>query len=272
MEYGSDEMVSSPYVEGPIISKPYEERRISASSKQSDIGDRVAGGTKPHRVQANRESGVVEVKLINAGSKREKTPPTVEIDRPIVVSSIVTENFAAPPGENMADLQPSLVMPPQGANIPINVISPTEKTFEDMGVDLKLPEMKPATPGIARVIRMKRRASGDFGFALRRFTSPGGRTVHFVEPVGPGTDTGLLPGDRLIEVNGTNIESEDREKIIEMIAMSGNEVIIKVIPVPELSELSVRSGLDGSTVQLDESNVRAGTLARSGSKRMKKKV
>ena len=54
--------------------------------------------------------------------------------------------------------------------------------------------------------------------------------------------------------------------------MSGEEVVIKVIPVPELSELSVRSGLDGSTVQLDESNLKAGTLARSGSKRIKKKV
>ena len=142
-----------------------------------------------------------------------------------------------------------------------------------MGVDLQLPEVKPAISGIARVIKLKRRSSGDFGFALRRANAPGsGKTVHFVEPVGPNSTPGLLPGDRLVEVNGINVENEPREKIIEMIVMSGEEVVIKVIPVPELSELSVRSGLDGSTVQLDESNLKAGTLARSGSKRIKKKV
>ena len=262
------EYETSEAVEAPRSSMPYQERRISASSKQTDIGDPLAPNMKPHRIHANPESGVVEVKLINAGSKREPQP-AVEIERPIVVSSVVTDNLAAPPGEDMGDPKPRLVMPPS-ANIPINLISPTEKTFDN--VDLKLPEMAPVAPGIARVIRMKRRPSGDFGFALRRSTTPGGKTVHFVEPVGPGSATGLLPGDRLIEVNGTNIENEDREKIIQMIAMSGNEVVIKVIPVPELSELSVRSGLDGSTVQLDECNLRAGTLARSGSKRMKKKV
>lgn len=269
-----DEMEGSPPVETPINSKPYEERRISASSKQTDIGEAAATAAKPRRVQANRESGVVEVKLINAGSKGAKVPRSgekcVEIDKPVLVAS-TNDTFAAPPGEDMGDSRAKLVIPP-GANIPINVTSPTEKSLEEMGVDLKLPEMKPAAPGVARVIRIKRRSSGDFGFALRRSTSPSGKTVHFVEPVGPSADTGLLPGDRLIEVNGKNIENEDREKIIEMIAISGNEVTIKVIPVPELSELSVRSGLDGSTVQLDESNVRAGTLARSGSKRMKKKV
>lgn len=35
----------------------------------------------------------------------------------------------------------------------------------------------------------------------------------------------------------------------------------------ELSELSRRSALDGQTVQLDDSNIKGGTLRRSGSRR-----
>lgn len=35
----------------------------------------------------------------------------------------------------------------------------------------------------------------------------------------------------------------------------------------ELSELSRRSAVDGQTVQLDDSNIRGGTLRRSGSRR-----
>ncbi|KAK6641886.1 hypothetical protein RUM44_013606 [Polyplax serrata] len=44
----------------------------------------------------------------------------------------------------------------------------------------------------------------------------------------------------------------------------------KVQPIPELCELTRRSGLDGHYVVLDDSNIRGGTLKRSGSLRFKK--
>lgn len=227
---------------------------------------------KPPRILADR-TGVVEfeVKLINVGSKNDQNKANakqpMDVDGPITATS-TTQSFAEAPGD-FNDLK--IVMPPSSSKE--SLLSPSEKSLEEMGVDLKLPEVQPAISGIARVIKLQRRSSGDFGFALRRANAPGsGKTVHFVEPVGSNGTAGLLPGDRLVEVNGVNVENEPREKIIEMIVMSGEEVVIKVIPVPELSELSVRSGLDGSTVQLDESNLQAGTLARSGSKRIKKKV
>jgi len=230
---------------------------------------------KPPRILADR-AGVVEfeVKLINVGSENDRNKANsnhhMEVDGPITATSTV-QSFAEAP----LDLgEPKIVLPPRDmSRSSESLLSPSEKTLEEMGVDLKLPEVQPAISGVARVIKLNRRSSGDFGFALRRANAPGsGKTVHFVEPVGTNGSGGLLPGDRLVEVNGVNVENEPRERIIEMIAMSGEEVVIKVIPVPELSELSVRSGLDGSTVQLDESNLKAGTLARSGSKRIKKKV
>lgn len=249
----------------PISASPMNDKHVSPESPPP----------KPPRILADR-TGVVEfeVKLINVGSETDQNKANskqpMDVDGPITASSTV-QSFAGAPVDFS---EPKIVMPPRDAsNSQESLLSPSEKTLEEMGVDLKLPEVQPAISGVARVIKLKRRSSGDFGFALRRANAPGsGKTVHFVEPVGANGTAGLLPGDRLVEVNGINVESEPREKIIEMIVMSGEEVVIKVIPVPELSELSVRSGLDGSTVQLDESNLKAGTLARSGSKRIKKKV
>lgn len=250
----------------PISASPLNDKHVSPESPPP----------KPPRILADR-TGVVEfeVKLINVGSENDRNKANsnhrMEVDGPITATSTV-QSFAEAPLDDLGE--PKIVLPPRDVSRSSeSLLSPSEKTLEEMGVDLKLPEVQPAISGVARVIKLKRRSSGDFGFALRRANAPGsGKTVHFVEPVGANGSGGLLPGDRLVEVNGVNVESESRERIIEMIVMSGEEVVIKVIPVPELSELSVRSGLDGSTVQLDESNLKAGTLARSGSKRIKKKV
>ena len=47
------------------------------------------------------------------------------------------------------------------------------------------------------------------------------KNVIFAEPlaVGSGNTTGLLPGDRLVSVNGVNVESASREDIIELIRL-----------------------------------------------------
>lgn len=236
---------------------------------------------KPPRILADKK-GVVEfeVKLINVGSEGDKGEPDHSKQQFLdgvdgfIKPKNAEQSYADVPGDFDA---PKIVLPPRDLNLTASlssILSPTEKSLEETGVALKLPEVKPVDSGVARVLKLQRRSDGDFGIALRRANAPGnGKTVHFVEPVGGNNGTaGLLPGDRLVEVNGINVEDESREKIIEMIVLSGEEVVIKVIPVPELSELSVRSGLDGQAIQLDESNLKAGTLARSGSKRMKKKA
>ena len=258
----------------PMNARPIARDEFISTDKQA-IGDNVP--PKPPRILADR-AGVVEfeVKLINVGSENDdkrsqaRSKPLMETDG-VIKPTNAGQSFADAP---LDFGEPKIILPPRDVSAsPSSLLSPSEKSLDEIGVDLKLPEVKPAISGVARVIKLKRRSSGDFGFALRRSNAPGsGKTVHFVEPVGPNGVPGLLPGDRLVEVNGVNVENEPREKIIEMIVMSGDEVVIKVIPVPELSELSVRSGLDGSSVQLDESNLKAGTLARSGSKRIKKKV
>ena len=120
-----------------------------------------------------------------------------------------------------------------------------DKTFP---ADLSLPALvAPAMPE-PRELELQRRNTGDFGFSLRRTTmldqgvdgAPYRRVVHFAEP-GAGTKDlalGLVPGDRLVEINGRNVESSSRDEIVEMIRHSGDSVRLRVQPILELSELS----------------------------------
>ncbi|NWX49257.1 MY18A protein, partial [Steatornis caripensis] len=114
--------------------------------------------------------------------------------------------------------------------------------------ELRLPALVPPQPPAPRQLELQRRNTGDFGFSLRRTTmldrAPDGqvyrRVVHFAEP-GAGTKDlalGLVPGDRLVEINGRNVENKSRDEIVEMIRQSGETVQLKVQPILELSELS----------------------------------
>ncbi|XP_055736435.1 unconventional myosin-XVIIIa-like isoform X8 [Salvelinus fontinalis] len=120
-----------------------------------------------------------------------------------------------------------------------------DKTFP---ADLRLPVVIPPQSPEPRELELQRRNTGDFGFSLRRTTmldrgADGGvyrRVVHFAEP-GAGTKDlalGLVPGDRLVEINGGNVENKTRDEIVEMIRQSGDTVRLKVQPILELSELS----------------------------------
>ena len=120
-----------------------------------------------------------------------------------------------------------------------------DKTFP---ADLRLPAVIPPQTPEVRELELQRRNTGDFGFSLRRTTmldrgADGAvyrRVVHFAEP-GAGTKDlalGLVPGDRLVEINGRNVENKSRDEIVEMIRQSGDTVRLKVQPILELSELS----------------------------------
>ncbi|CAK1590135.1 unnamed protein product [Parnassius mnemosyne] len=177
-------------------------------------------------------------------------------------------------------------------------------TFDD--VYLPLPALKPLQLPKPRVLTIQRQKAprNDFGFSLRRamvqervfigdvkelsgheenglnngegkcngnfmISKLTHKAVILAEPGSyPGaSETGLLPGDRLIEVNGVNVEGKSREEVIELIKGSQDSVTIKVQPIAELCELSRRRAADGVEVELSDSNVRGGTLSRSGSRR-----
>eukprot|EP00058_Branchiostoma_floridae_P011124 XP_002596612.1 hypothetical protein BRAFLDRAFT_78492 [Branchiostoma floridae] len=150
-----------------------------------------------------------------------------------------------------------------------------EKTFN---ADLRLPAVAPPKPPRSRDININRQPTGDFGFSLRRGVivertydnKELQKVVHFAEPTFAKNNlTGLLPGDRLVEVNGVNVEQCTRDEVVEMIKKSGDSVNLKVQPIPELSELTSRTGSEAET-PAEQSPVHTGTLKRSGSMRYKK--
>ncbi|KAM5307600.1 unconventional myosin-XVIIIa isoform 1-T2 [Glossophaga mutica] len=172
-------------------------------------------------------------------------------------TSTPSEHSAAPsPQVEVRTLEGQLVQHP-GPGLPR--LGPRSRVPElvtkRFPADLRLPPVVPPPPPALRELELQRRPTGDFGFSLRRTTvldrGPEGqvyrRVVHFAEP-GAGTKDlalGLVPGDRLVEINGHNVESKSRDEIVEMIRQSGDSVRLKVQPIPELSELSrswLRSG------------------------------
>lgn len=116
--------------------------------------------------------------------------------------------------------------------------------FDD--VDLPLPQVVPLVLPAPRtlVVRRQKPPRKDFGFSLRRAmvlernASDGSvsmRAVIFAEPgavVQHNNETGLLPGDKLLEVNGVGVEEKAREEIIDLIKASGDSVTLKVSLIP----------------------------------------
>ncbi|NXY78602.1 MY18A protein, partial [Glareola pratincola] len=155
---------------------------------------------------------------------------------------------------------------PLAASLRARVPELVGKTFP---AELRLPAVVPPQPPAPRQLELQRRNTGDFGFSLRRTTmldrAPDGqvyrRVVHFAEP-GAGTKDlalGLVPGDRLVEINGRNVENKSRDEIVEMIRQSGETVQLKVQPILELSELSrcwLRGGQGTRRAAWDVSNTR----------------
>lgn len=160
------------------------------------------------------------------------------------------------------------------------------QTFEDL--TLPLPPIRLVTLPAPRELVIKRQKSlrNDFGFSLRKAIAvdrseslmmPVLRPVIFAEPGAGGGTTGLLPGDRLLKVNGKNVEELPRETIIESIRNSGDKVTVVVQPVAELVELSRRCMPTNNNDETDRSADRTSvsdcnTLRRSASKRFKAEV
>jgi myosin-18 len=110
-----------------------------------------------------------------------------------------------------------------------------------LDVEFPLPEIQPNDLSEPRTLTIQRQPPprSDFGFSLRKamiFKRDASGNCH-MKPVilaEPGTitqhcnDTGLLPGDRLLQVNGQSVDKKTREEVIDMIKSSGTSVTLKV--------------------------------------------
>ncbi|GMR50128.1 hypothetical protein PMAYCL1PPCAC_20323, partial [Pristionchus mayeri] len=123
------------------------------------------------------------------------------------------------------------------------------KEFDIAG--LSLPALACVQVAERRLI-LHRNVAGDFGFSIRRVqhaTASGDlRTVVFAEPneakIGPPRPddvAGLLPGDELVEVQGSRVSQLSRDELQEVVRQAGDTINLVVRTVPELAEFCSRS-------------------------------
>ncbi|XP_052472799.1 unconventional myosin-XVIIIa isoform X3 [Carassius gibelio] len=229
--------------------------QLSAASSSDDLkGDYGQDGHRSSVKERAARFGSLAMQNSQMGSimKRFSFSQRSKDESPSEGSTPSGQNSAAPSPQvetkifdpqRTPSLQHHQQQPSTGKNEQVPEI--VNKTFP---ADLRLPAVVPPQTPEVRELVLQRRNTGDFGFSLRRTTmldrgTDGGvyrRVVHFAEP-GAGTKDlglGLVPGDRLVEINGRNVENKNRDEIVEMIRQSGDTVRLKVQPILELSELS----------------------------------
>ncbi|XP_033164474.1 unconventional myosin-XVIIIa-like isoform X1 [Drosophila mauritiana] len=240
----------------------------SVESLRSD-GEQTGGQQRAMTLPANARYGALPQGNSQGSHLHVLTSPSPSADS---LTDTTNSSFATPP----FSLSP--VGESQGIDRWARV-----NAFEDVELPLPPVQLVKLPPPRQLVIRRQKSPRQDFGFSLRKaicldrtesLTSPIFRPVIFAEPGAGGGATGLLPGDRLIKVNGTPVGELSREIIIEMIRNSGEAVTVEVQPVAELVELSKRC-MAPSTATVEEidhsiTNGNCNTLRRSASKRFKR--
>lgn len=189
---------------------------------------------------------------------------------------------ASPSAESLTDTTNSSFVTPPFSLSPVGEsqsFHPWSRVQAYDGIDLPLPPISLLKLPPPRALTIRRqRPRNDFGFSLRKaicldrsesLLAPSFKPVIFAEPGAGGGATGLLPGDRLIKVNGVSVETLPRETIIEMIKNSVEEVTVEVQPVIELFELSRRcmTGAEENGTDAVDKATNCNTLRRSASKR-----
>uniref|UniRef100_A0A3B4V8H4 Myosin XVIIIA n=1 Tax=Seriola dumerili TaxID=41447 RepID=A0A3B4V8H4_SERDU len=232
--------------------------QLSAASSTDDLKGEGGGGQDGHRSSVHERvahfGSLAKQNSSQVGQmmKRFSFSQKSKEESPSESSTPSGQNSAAPSPHVESKVlgmlrKHSLKQQQPGAPATKKVCIPevVDKTFP---AQLQLPAVVAPSAPETRELELQRRNTGDFGFSLRRTTMldrsvDGGvyrRVVHFAEP-GAGTKDlalGLVPGDRLVEINGRNVENKNRDEIVEMIRQSGDTVRLKVQPILELSELS----------------------------------
>jgi len=70
-----------------------------------------------------------------------------------------------------------------------------------------------------------------YGFNLQAESGRPGQFVHDVDERSPAATAGLRDGDRIVEVNGTNVALENHQQVVERIRAVPGEVKLLVVDV-----------------------------------------
>lgn len=103
----------------------------------------------------------------------------------------------------------------------------------------------------ARLCHVVKRADFDgYGFNLHAEKGRPGQYIGKVDDGSPAESAGLRQGDRILEVNGTNITTETHKKVVELIKAVPNETKLLVIdPRAEGADLKAAIAKSGTVVK-----------------------
>lgn len=103
----------------------------------------------------------------------------------------------------------------------------------------------------ARLCHVVKRADFDgYGFNLHAEKGRPGQYIGKVDDGSPAESAGLRQGDRIIEVNGTNITNETHKKVVELIKAVPNETKLLVIdPRAEGADLKAAIAKSGTVAK-----------------------
>ncbi|XP_074016318.1 Na(+)/H(+) exchange regulatory cofactor NHE-RF1 [Numenius arquata] len=93
----------------------------------------------------------------------------------------------------------------------------------------------------ARLCRLERGPDG-YGFHLHGEKGKPGQFIRLVEPGSPAERSGLRAGDRLLEVDGENVERESHQQVVERIRAAAGAVSLLVVDPVADEQLQKRGG------------------------------
>ncbi|XP_044528936.1 Na(+)/H(+) exchange regulatory cofactor NHE-RF1 isoform X2 [Gracilinanus agilis] len=94
---------------------------------------------------------------------------------------------------------------------------------------------------LPRLCNLEKGPNG-YGFHLHGEKGKVGQFIRLVEPGSPAEKAGLLAGDRLVEVNGENVEQESHQQVVSRIRAALNSVRLLVVD-PEADERLQKLGV-----------------------------
>ncbi|NXE38625.1 NHRF1 protein, partial [Ptilorrhoa leucosticta] len=95
----------------------------------------------------------------------------------------------------------------------------------------------------ARLCRLERGPDG-YGFHLHGEKGKPGQFIRLVEAGSPAERSGLRAGDRLLEVDGENVERESHQQVVERIRAAAGAVSLLVVDSTAEDQLPKRAGVD----------------------------
>ncbi|KAL2087011.1 hypothetical protein ACEWY4_018070 [Coilia grayii] len=132
-------------------------------------------------------------------------------------------------------------------------LAPMSETSTDIsGSDTSAPETSPVPPKDLRprLCHIEKSELG-FGFNLHSDKKRMGQYIRCVDPDSPAEYAGLRPRDRLVEVNGMNIEHLTHSEVVAVIRRGGKETTLLVVD-PDTDQLFKRLSITPTNKHLEE--------------------